>query len=59
MDLGRPTTTTEARALISMIQYNRDMCPRRSHILGPLIEAVCSHKVRKIIWNDFLEEHFN
>ena len=39
MNLGRPATTTEARAFIGMIQYYRDMCPRRSHILDPLTEA--------------------
>ena len=36
MDLWRPTTTTEARELISIAQKYRDMCPRRSHILAPL-----------------------
>ena len=32
MDLGQPFTTTEARALIGMVQYNRDMWPRRYHM---------------------------
>ena len=32
MDIGRTATTTEARALIGMVQYYRDMCPRRYHI---------------------------
>ena len=41
MDIGQPATTTEARALISMVQYYRDMCPRQSHVLDPLIEAAC------------------
>ena len=33
MDLDRPTTTTEARALIVMVQYYSDMWPRLSQIL--------------------------
>ena len=32
MDLGRPATTTEARALMCMFQYYMDICPRQSHI---------------------------
>ena len=46
MDLGRPSTTTKARALIGMIQYYMDMCPRRSHVLVPLIEADSVPKCR-------------
>ena len=37
MDIRRPATTTEAQAPIGMVQYYRDMCPMRSHILAPLI----------------------
>ena len=44
MDLGRPATTTEARALIGMVQYYRDMWPRCSHILAPLTEAAIGPK---------------
>ena len=39
MDIRRPTTTTEERALIGMVQYYRDMWPRRSHISAPLTES--------------------
>ena len=39
MDIRQPATTTEARVLIGMFQYYKDMWPRRSHILAPLIEA--------------------
>ena len=47
MDLGRPATTTETRALIVMVQYYRDMWPRQSHILAPLTEADSAPKGRK------------
>ena len=32
MNLGRPTTKTEVRALIGMVQYYRDMWNRQYHI---------------------------
>ena len=47
MDLGQPSATTGARALIEMVQYYRDMWPRRSHILDPLTEAASGPKGRK------------
>ena len=58
MDLGRPTTTTEGSELIGMVQYYRDVCPRRSHILPPLKEADSRHKVREIIWKYAIENSF-
>ena len=58
MDLGRPATTTEAQALIGMVHYYKDMWPRRSHTLAPLIEAARGPKGRKILWNDALESSF-
>ena len=36
VDIGQPATTTEAQALIGMVQYYRDMCTGRSHVLDPL-----------------------
>ena len=58
MDLEQPTTTTEARALIGMVHYYRGIWPRQSQILDPMTEAANGPKVRKIIWNDALEESF-
>ena len=58
MDLVRPSTTTEAQALIGMVQYCRDMCPSRSHILAPLTEADSGPKVRKILQNGALYSSF-
>ena len=39
MDIGQPATTNESRFLIGMVQYYRDMLPRRADILAPLTEA--------------------
>ena len=58
MDIGRPYTTTEARALIGMVQYYRYMLPRRSHVLAPLTEASSCPKGRTILWNDALQISF-
>ena len=58
MDIRRPTTMTEARALIGMVHYYRDMWPRRSHILGTMAEADSCPKGRKILCNDALEAYF-
>ena len=39
IDLGLPTTSTEAQAIIGMVQYYRDMWTRRYHMLDPLTKA--------------------
>ena len=49
MGIGRPTTTTEAKAFIGMVQYYRYMCPKRSHILAPLTEAANSPNVENTL----------
>ena len=58
LDLERPKTTTECRAIVGLVQYYRDMWKRRSHILTPLTEAGSGPKGRKIKWNDDLEQAF-
>ena len=59
MDMARPTTTTEIRRLIGIVQYYRDLWPRRSHILAPLAEAAAGKAKRtKIKWTDELERAF-
>ena len=47
MGLGIPTTTTEARSLIGMIQYSLYMWNRKSHVLTPLKDAASSPKGKK------------
>ena len=54
MNPGIPTTTTEARARIGMIQYYRDMWHGRSCILDSLTEAAINPKGRKMLWNHAL-----
>ena len=58
MDLGQPSTTTESRVIIGMVQYYRDMWPRWSHVLDPLTEPYRGPKGRNILWNDALESSF-
>ena len=58
IDIARPTTTTEARSRIGMVQYYMDMWPRRSHVLDPMMEAAIGPKGREILWNDDLEVNF-
>ena len=38
--MERPTTVTEVRRFIGMIQYYRDLWPKRSHILQPFYSGV-------------------
>ena len=44
MDIGRPTTTTLARALICMVQDFMNMWSRLFHILAPLTKAAIDLK---------------
>ena len=59
MDIKRPNTTTVVQALTKMVQYCRYICPRQSHTLAPLAEAVSNHKGRVILWNENLEVVFH
>ena len=59
IDLGWTTTTTESWALIGMVQYYRDMGPRRSPVSAPLEKADGGFKGRAIIWNDEMEAAFH
>ena len=45
--LERPTTVTEVRRLIGMVQYYRDLWPKRSHILQPFTEISAGKKGKK------------
>ena len=59
MDMTCPTTSTKVRRLNGIVQYYRDLWPRRSHILSPLTEAAAGKTKRaKIKWTDELERAF-
>ena len=57
--LQRPTTVTEVRSFIGMVQYYRDLWPRRSHILQPFTEVSAGKKGTKIKWTEELESSFH
>ena len=42
-----------------MVQYYRDLWPRRSHLLTPFTEISSGPKGKKISWNYELEQAFN
>ena len=57
--MDRPTTVTEVRRFIGMIQYYQDLWPRRSHILQPFSDISSGKKGAKIKWSEELETAFN
>ena len=46
--MNRPSTVTEVRSFLGMIQYYRDLWPRRSHILQPFSDISSGKKGAKI-----------
>ena len=56
--MQRPTTVTEVRRLIGMVQYYRDLWPKRSHILEPFTAISSGKKGTKIKWTPELEMAF-
>ena len=58
LDIEKPTTTTELRRLVGMVNYYRDMWKSRSHILGPLTELASGKKNKKIPWKEEQEKAF-
>ena len=57
-NMQRPRTVTEVRRLIGMVQYYRDLWPRRSHILEPFTAVSSGKKGTKIKWTPELETAF-
>ncbi len=58
LDMQRPTNKTEVRHFVGMVQYYRDLWPRRSHILLPLTELTKGSKKGPIAWTDECEQAF-
>ena len=48
MNLQRHKKTTNCRNIIGMVQYYRDMCKRRSHVLETIMKASIGKKGNKI-----------
>jgi len=57
--MERPSTVTEVRSFIGMIQYYRDLWPKRSHMLQPFTDISSGKKGAKIKWTSELEEAFH
>jgi cleavage and polyadenylation specificity factor subunit 1 len=55
-NLTTPTTTKQVRHIVGMVNYYRDMWPKRSEILAPLTE-LCS-KTTKFNWSDRQQKAF-
>ena len=55
--LSRPTSRTTVRSFVGLINYYKDMWPRRAHIMAPLTE-LCGAKT-KFKWTDIHENAFN
>ena len=58
MDMGRPIAMNESQAIITIFQYYRGMCPRRSHESAPLREDSSVTKGIEILRNGDLEVTF-
>ena len=57
--MERPSTVTEVRSFIGMIQYYRDLWPKRSHMLQPFTDISSGKNGAKIKWTSELEEAFH
>ena len=58
LDVERPTTTTQLRRLIGMVNYYCDMWKGRSHVLGPMTKMSGGKKNKKIKWSPEMEQSF-
>jgi len=68
LNLGVPCTVRDVRRILGIIQYYRDLWPRRSHTLAPLTDLVSSKdvntdkkkdKLRKIVWTKECQKAFD
>ena len=55
----RPSIVTEVTRFIVMIQYYRDLLPRRSHTFQPFTDVSSENKEAKIKWTPELESVFH
>ena len=58
LNLQQPKTLKQLKSLLGMVQYYRDMWPRRSHILAPLTAASSSKNRKKFLWTSAMNKAF-
>ena len=56
--LKPPKTAKELNSLLGMVQYYRDIWPKRSHILAPLIDSSSSKNKKQLIWTKEMDKAF-
>ena len=68
LNLAVPRTVRDVRRILGIIQYYRDLWPRRSHTLAPLTDLVSTKdvdsnkkrdKLRKIVWTETCQKAFD
>lgn len=58
LQLTRPTTVTELRSFIGMVNFYRDFWKQRAHILAPLTALTKTPKGRPLPWTDECNKAF-
>jgi hypothetical protein len=58
LNLKAPSSLKQLKSLLGMMQYYRDMWPKRSHILAPLTAASSSKNKKTFKWTDAMENAF-
>ena len=53
-----PRTLRQLKSLLGMVQYYRNMWPKRSHILAPLTAASSTKNNKKFKWTEEMEDAF-
>lgn len=63
LNLKPPRTMRQVKQVIGLIQYYRDLWPRRSHILSPIVELTKGYSKKKkhlkIKWTEECDKAFN
>jgi hypothetical protein len=58
LNIRSPRTLRQLKSLLGMVQYYRDMWPKRSHILAPLTTASSTKNQKKFKWTEEMEDAF-